>query len=248
MLDGLKEALQYVVGLGNDSEKIQVLEICGKTYANRRLERYGSPDRAEAVHVSTLSAIIDYIRHCSSEFPMDQKMILQIQAPNRVRLMTSLNVERKREVLMEAVAETSEFQFDFWYDQERFMIEMQANFQPSPDRELVLRFAGNVEQKNNQTFSDDGITQVATMSVGAASKSDVIVPNPVELVPYRTFQEVEQPYSKFVFRLQDNHGPKFSLIEAEGGIWKSEAVRNIREYFESHLSDPDLADRIVVIG
>ena len=38
MLEGLKEALQYVVGLGNSSEKVQVVEICGETYANRRLE------------------------------------------------------------------------------------------------------------------------------------------------------------------------------------------------------------------
>ena len=55
MLEGLKEALQYVVGLGNSSEKVQVLEICGETYANRRLERYGAPKRAEAVEASTLS-------------------------------------------------------------------------------------------------------------------------------------------------------------------------------------------------
>ena len=43
MLEGLKEALQYVVNLGNDAEKVQVLEICGETYANKRLERYGAP-------------------------------------------------------------------------------------------------------------------------------------------------------------------------------------------------------------
>ena len=41
MLEGLREALQYVVNLGNDAEKVQVLEICGETYANKRLERYG---------------------------------------------------------------------------------------------------------------------------------------------------------------------------------------------------------------
>lgn len=49
MLEGLKEALQYVVNLGNDAEKVQVLEICGETYANKRLERYGAPKRASAI-------------------------------------------------------------------------------------------------------------------------------------------------------------------------------------------------------
>lgn len=64
----------------------------------------------------------------------------------------------------------------------------------SSDRDVLIKFAGNVEQKNSATFSDDGKTQVATMNVGVASKSDVIVPNPVLLAPYRTFQEIEQPF------------------------------------------------------
>ena len=67
------------------------------------------------------------------------------------------------------------------------MIEIQSNFVQSPDRDILVKFAGNVEQKNNATYSDDGKTQVATMSTGVASKSDVIVPNPVYLAPYRTF-------------------------------------------------------------
>lgn len=67
------------------------------------------------------------------------------------------------------------------------MIEIQSNFVQSTDRDILVKFAGNVEQKNNATYSDDGKTQVATMSTGVASKSDVIVPNPVYLAPYRTF-------------------------------------------------------------
>ena len=37
MLEGLKEAMQYLIGVGNEAEKVQVLEICGETYANKRL-------------------------------------------------------------------------------------------------------------------------------------------------------------------------------------------------------------------
>lgn len=49
MLEGLKEAMQYLIGVGNEAEKVQVLEICGETYANKRLERYGAPKRAAAI-------------------------------------------------------------------------------------------------------------------------------------------------------------------------------------------------------
>ena len=130
------------------------------------------------------------------------------------------------------------------------MIAVQSNFMMTPDLEAIMKFAGNVEKRNEQTFSDDGRTQVATMNVGVASKADVIVPNPVELVPFRTFQEIEQPVSNFVFRISDKGIPAFKIVEAEGGIWKNEAVKRIKEYFEAHLSAaPDeLRDRITIIG
>lgn len=249
MLEGLKEALQYVVGLGNSSEKVQVVEICGETYANRRLERYGAPKRAEAVEASTLSSMAEYISRCSEEFK-GNKMIIHVESPKLVSLVSFLDGERKRECLFSSKAETSEFQFGRWYDQEEFMIALQSNFQMTPDLEAIMKFAGNVEKKNEQTYSDDGRTQVATMNVGVASKADVIVPNPVELIPFRTFQEVKQPHSQFVFRLSDQGTPAFKIVEAEGGIWKNEAVDSIKEYFRAALAEmpEEIRSRIVIIG
>lgn len=88
------------------------------------------------------------------------------------------------------------------------------------------------------------------MTVGVAAKADAIVPNPVSLAPYRTFQEVEQPISQFVFRIGDRGTPEFKLVEAEGGIWKTEAVRKIKDYLELVLSEQDMAlrNRITIIG
>ena len=233
MLEGLKEALQYVVNLGNDAEKVQVLEICGETYANKRLERYGAPKRAGAIGAASLSAMVDYIAACSEEFD-GKKMVIQIDGPKTVRLVSFLDSERKRECLFLCEAETSEYRFGAWYDQEEFMIAVQSNFATTPDLEAIMKFAGNVEQKNNTTYSDDGRTQVATMNVGVASKADVIVPNPVDLV----------------FRLSDQGKPAFKIVEAEGGIWKNEAVDSIKEYFRAALAEmpEEIRSRIVIIG
>lgn len=249
MLEGLREALQYVVGLGNEAEKAQVLEICGETYANKDLVRYGSPKRASAVEASSLSSMVDYILNCAEEYE-GKKMIIQVGDPRHVSLVSFLDGERKRECLFSSKAETSEFRFGQWYDQEEFMIAVQSNFQMTPDLEAIMKFAGNVEKKNDQTFSDDGRTQVATMNVGVASKADVIVPNPVVLVPFRTFQEVSQPASEFVFRISDKGAPAFKIVEAEGGIWKNEAVRGIKEYFQEKLLDApeEIRSRITIIG
>ena len=87
-------------------------------------------------------------------------------------------------------------------------------------------------------YGDDGVTQKTTIKQGIASKADVLVPNPVTLTPYRTFLEVEQPSSEFVFRIKDNGGaPVFMLVEAEGGLWRAEAMQNIKEYLTMELKD-----------
>lgn len=247
-MEDLRAALQYVVGLGVEAEKTEVLEINGKTYADKNLTRYDKAPKADAIKASSLTALLDYINSCSQEFAGN--MIIHIVSPTRVRLMSALDKEREREMLFESEAEVSGYQFGRWYDQEDFMIALQANFELNGDLEAVMKFAGNIEKKNSQTFSDDGRTQVATMNVGIASKADVLVPNPVELIPYRTFQEVEQPSSEFVFRIGDKEVPAFKIVEAEGGIWKNEAIYNIKNYLMEQISNMDevIRNSITVIG
>lgn len=247
-MEDLRAALQYIVGLSVEAEKTEVLEINGKTYADKSLTRYDKAPKAEPIKASSLTALLDYINSCSQEFCGN--MLIHIISPTRVRLMSALDKEREREVLFESNAEVSGYEFDRWYDQESFMIALQANFQPSPDLEAVMKMAGNIEKKNDQTYSDDGRTQVATMNVGIASKADVIVPNPVELIPYRTFLEVDQPFSEFVFRIGDKEVPAFKIIEAEGGLWKNQAIHNIKAYLKEHISNMDegIRNSITVIG
>ena len=247
-MENLREALQYIVGLSVEAEKTEVLEINGRTYADKSLTRYDKQPKAAKVQAATLTSLADYIHQCNAEFP--GSMIIHIVGPTQVRLMSALDKEREREVLFEVNAETSEFHFDQWYDQERMMIELQANFQGNDDLGIILKAVGNIEKKNGQEYSDDGVSQVATMKTGIAMKGDVIVPNPVTLIPYRTFQEVAQPASKFVFRIGDKEVPAFKIVEAEGGIWKNEAIANIKAFLKDNLwTLPDeIKDNITVIG
>ena len=213
-MENLGEALQYVVGLSVEAEKTAVLQINGRTYADKNLTRYDKQPKAAKIQAVTLTFLVDYIHQCNKEFP--GSMIIHIVSPTQVRLMSALDKEREREVLFEISAETSEFRFDEWYDQERMMIELQVNFQANDDLGLILKAVGNIEKKNGQEYSDDGVSQVATMKTGIATKSDVIVPNPVELIPYRTFQEVEQPASlSSVLGIN-----KFLLLK----LWRQRAV------------------------
>lgn len=248
-MEQLKEAMEHFEELVKRADAPQVLEICGKTYVNRDLRRYDEAPKARPVQARTLTALMDYMEHCSQEFP--GRMIIHIADPTHVRLLSELDAERERETLFETAAETSAFRFGEWYDQENFMIALQANFQANNDLAAVLKLAGNIVSKNDQTYSDDGTTQVATMTIGVATKVDAIVPNPVTLIPFRTFQEVAQPESAFVFRIGERGGtPAFKLIEAEGGLWKMTAVNAIKDYIYDILGSlpEEISEKVVVIG
>lgn len=112
-----------------------------------------------------------------------------------------------------------------------------------------MKVSGNVEAKTTANYGDDGISQKTTIKQGIASKTDVIVPNPVTLVPYRTFVEIKQPPSEFVFRIRDiNSEPAFKIVEAEGGLWKHEAMSSVKAYLKKELQNILGREKITIIA
>lgn len=247
MMEGLREALQFITGLKEESMDPKIVEINGYTYCNKDLKRYHRFPLAEELKVNTLTAIVDYIKGKPEE--LRDTMILHVKSPTEVCLYSGLVDERSRENLMSARAIVNQFEFDRWYDQERFLIELQANFIGSEDLCKIKMVSGNIKADTTANYDDDGVSQRTTIKSGIANNTDVIVPNPVELRPFRTFNEVTQPSSNYVFRIKDtDRGPQFKLVEADGGIWKMEAMRNIKEYFEFELADVLETHHITIIA
>lgn len=247
MFEGLREAFEYVNGLKEDSMDVKVTEIAGKTYCNKKLVEYGQEPMASEIEATTLTAMVDYIKNRTDE--LREHMIIQVKSPICVQLFSGLNKDRKREFLFESSAIVPKFSFDSWYDQERFLIELQADFVVNADLLAIQKVAGNVEAKTTANYGDDGVSQKTTIKQGIASKTDVIVPNPVTLTPYRTFLELEQPESQFVFRIKDSGGePAFKIVEAEGGLWRNEAMAEIKEYLDACLKAHPVYNRITIIA
>lgn len=246
MMEGLKEALQYITELKEESMEPKILKIGDETYCNKKLTRYHDFPMATAIGVSTLTALVDYVKGKPEE--LRESMILHVKGPTVVNLYSGLIDQRDREFLLNAEAIVNEFCFDHYYDQERFLIELQANFLDTEDLRTIMKVAGNIKSGTTANYSDDGVSQKTTVKMGV-ELNDVIVPNPVKLRPYRTFAEIEQPESSYVFRIKDtDHGPVFKLVEADGGLWKSDAMKKIKEYLEFELRDELQKYHITVIA
>lgn len=232
----IREALEYIVGLGDAKEH----EIHGDVYSDKQLHLVKPYfPMAKAIEMHTLTSLVDYIKAQVDEMP--EHMIIDVRSPEQVALYTQLDANHDREEFVVVNARVPAFPFNQFMDQEKFNINLQAKFlsDPETDKELILKFAGTVEAGTVEQYGDDGVTQKATIKTGIASKADAVVPNPVSLRPYRTFLEVAQPKSDFIFRMkQDRYdGISIAIFEADGGAWKMEATKAIKEYLEFELAD-----------
>ena len=236
----IKEAINRILELGEPHLNI----INGDTYSDKQLHRINNELRAESIGMTSLSSLVDYIK-CNQDLK-DTPYIVHIISPTEVRLISSLDYDRKREVLAVVNAELPEFQFNREIEKERFTIGVQSKFVDGvvidgkpDDKALILKFAGTVKNGTVAEYSDDGVTQKATVKKGVSSMTEAIVPSPCKLTPYRTFSEVAQPTSEFIFRLNEDRNGEITcaLYEADGGAWKLDAKANIRSYLSEKLDN-----------
>jgi hypothetical protein len=234
----IREALEYIVGL---SEK-DVRKVGGQQFSTGRLHLIPQPT-VDTLKVRSLSGLVEYLKE---EFDQTDKVLIHIESPTSVRVYSQNNQDMKRHEWLHASAIIPEFRFDSFYDSEAFNIKLQAVFVKNEDRDIMLKVVGNIQEENVATTGDDGVSQKATIRTGVATVGDVKVPNPVLIAPYRTFSEVEQPESNFIFRMQN--GPRCALFEADGGAWMHEAMDNISDYLAHELQELIKAGKVSIIA
>ena len=233
-----REALEYLVGLGMEKEPI--VELPQGTYTRESLKRVTAP-LAEVLRVSTLTGLVDYIK--ANVDQIRGELLIHVNAYNEVRLYSPLNCDRERELYIKAEAILpNNIRYNDFLDTERFNIMLQSSFVDAGDKAVLLKYTGLVQDEAVKSTGDDGVSQQVTVKTGVASVGQAIVPNPVSLAPYRTFPEVEQPISKFIFRMQS--GPRAALFEADGGAWRNQAIINIKQYLEKELEEIKNISRI----
>lgn len=259
----IREAIDRILELSRPN----ILEANGSQYTDKTLNRIQEELRAEPLKFDTLSGMVQYIIKMKQE-RKEGAYILQVNDYNKVSFYSQLDGDRKRETLAIAEYVGPKFRFGSFYEAESFIIAMQSMFKDisetpkdgfealtenaeggnKDDRAVVMRFAGSVKSGTIKEYGDDGIGQAATIKMGISGMNVAQVPNPCELTPFRTFTEVEQPTSKFIFRAKDERGTgvEFALFEADGGAWKTEAMRNIKEYLVQNLLTTE--DDILIVS
>lgn len=151
-----------------------------------------------------------------------------------------MNEQNQRDSIMSMARGAFEERVDYEMDKVIQNI-LDPNTKATAKRKITL----TIELTPDDERRTIGVTQTVEARQGVALNAVVEIKPRVMLRPFRTFLEVEQPESEFLLRVDPDEGIGF--FEADGGIWKLEAKKNIADYFLKNMGDLIDAGKVVVM-
>lgn len=239
----IREALEYLIDLGIDNNPI--VKVDDKAYSVKQLHPVKEIGPA-ALELNFLDSLVTYLKN-DPDYWSEEKLIIEIHSPTAISLHTQIVGDfNQRFTPVQCTALIDQFPWEKFIDPDNFIIMAQSRFAETEDLAKIRAIVGNVKSEEVFQFSDDGISQQVTAKSGIARVENVVIPPRVKLAPYRTFMEIEQPESEFVFRARKAGDlPHFALFEADGGAWRIEAMKRIKAYLEEQLQG---IDHVVILG
>lgn len=236
----LKEAIEKIISLAPAT----TYQINGDTYAEKQLVRIAPhEDRPQSIMVNSLEGIVKLISDEYQEF--DTTLFVEVVNHSNVEVYTSYRDNFKRDYLYCAKSDTPCFTFG-WKDYDNAIIAFRSQFIENEGTEYILDILSRISDENSVSSEDNGMTQTVEARKGISLKTKERVNPRVKLCPYRTFLEVEQPESEFLLRLRE--GGQIGLFEADGGMWRLAAKKNIKAYLESQLKDLIEKGKVIVMA
>lgn len=224
-------------------KETKIFEIGGQTYTDGHLTMIPiHVDRPECITVSGLDGICQLIR--TELAKVGTTVLVQAKSYKTVEVMTTYLDDFSRNILYRAEADVPGLRTGF-RDRETALIELRSLFIPGEGTAYLLDLLSRMTDENSISTQDNGVTQTVEARQGIALKERVEIRPRVVLQPFRTFLEVDQPESEFLLRVDAEKG--IGLFEADGGVWKLEAKKNIAAYFAKNLSDLIEAGQVVIM-
>lgn len=233
-----KEGLQYLLNFSD----IKTTDIDGLKYSSKMIHQIpeASPD---AFKTKSLAGIVELINQEYKHQRLNN-LIIHVVEPDKVDVHSVLREDLGRFHIYSAIADLPDQSLGRYMDLEEAIIRLKSTSIQTETRDELIKLLGNVKEENVRTSSDDGISQTVSAKTGIATVSNVTLPPIIKLAPYRTFLEVEQPKGEFLLRLRN--GPVAALFEADGGAWKIQARKNIKDYFLNNLADLIDQNKVIV--
>jgi len=237
MLTGM---IKYLISLA----KPETVSIREQLYITGKIEPVIPPGPTQLV-IHTLTGLVDYIN--SDEILIESFPIIQVEDFDSVSFRSQLikTEHNRRETYIHATAipmfTTAEKLVGRTI--EDMIVLLGTSFAPSDDRERVIKLLGNITKT-----TDDGITQQVNIKKGISLQGVAEMPNVIELLPWRSFPEIDPRPSKWLIRMKsDEHSglPIVSLHEVNREQWRSATIEAIAVYLGGQMNS-SLHDIVII--
>lgn len=221
----------------------QVIEIEGVKYSPLSYTPIIFEPDAEQLRLMTLSGLVDFINHNVDKLELSDYFI-RVCGPGLVDFGSKLvGKTRTRDWLVRVAIDPDfeKFPFGKYLEVEPFVVGLRSMFEASDDLEKVIKYISSVRGGDSFSLDDDGVSQTAAVKSGVsgALTEKETAPAIVKLRPFRTFRDIPQTESEFLFRLKlidaKDHIVGAALFEADGGRWRHYAALDVKKYLESAL-------------
>ncbi len=230
----LKEFIEHI----QNTTRPQIVTIEGRTFAVTADGNYNELrpelDRPATLTLTSLDALVKLVQTEGA----NSESVLYITVPDHktVRCFGKNNPGIRFERLFYYEAKATDVpgwdptvKLGF----EEAQIALRTRFQDTPDALYAMNLLSDISCGAKVVYNDNGIATTVTTQKGVALQSNAQIKPLVKLKPYRTFQEVEQPESIFLIRLNERG---ISFTEADGGMWKLSARETVKSFLEDKLS------------
>lgn len=236
----IAEAIQKIRALGREADSVRVIEIDEQKFTDRAIVRVPNEPVAKPDHVvhSTLRSLVSYLKDNPDK--VEDGTFLSVTSPIQVTAVTPVQgKDQDRKTYAVATASAPGHQLGIYQPLEAFAIYVRTCFVETEARNALVALISGVVDSTDVTQSDDGLSQSVQLRKGLSLVKEGETPGVVNLQPFRTFHDVEQPEVPFVLRLDKRPpvGVVAALFEADGGAWKHEATQSIATFLREQLGE-----------
>ncbi len=225
-MDLTREAIDRITELSEP----KTINLNGLKYTTRPVHRVNDPV-AEPLRGWSLEAVIDYL---AKNLDKITECLVEVSSQH-VCVTSPLNDDRRRDIYFVSEPKVPRIIFNQNVDVEKMKIMLMSQFVQDDQSAVLLSFLASLCEKSGTELRDDGVSQSIAVNTGIANLENITVPNPIILRPFRTFYDIEQPASTFVFRMAK--GLQCALYEADGGAWVEDEVEEIKDFLFSNIKD-----------
>lgn len=235
-----------------DSVRTEVITVQGREFATRQVFEPPTAPMITTLKIQTLTGLLDYIAANPDGLDL-AKAFLHVVDPTEVALLTAseaLTMRRPNPAIADCDKLLGDcYRFGQYRSVEESIVDFQAKFVPNDDLAAAIAIIGNLKEETVNSYSQDGFTQTVQTRQGISRVANTDVPSRLELRPYRTFPEIDQPTGEFILRLRKSTskdgGIECALFESGYSTWQAQAIKDIADYLKGDLEERGIAIEVI---